>query len=114
MRSGSLRHSVMIEQQTKAQDSTGSIVVSWEDFAAVRAAIEPIAGREFFSASQVQSSVTTRIRIRYLSGVTPKMRVVHGSDVYDIEAVLPDSRSGLHEMDLMCVRRGAQGFRSGQ
>lgn len=114
MHSGAMRHSVTIEEQTKTQDSTGSIVVSWSEFAAVRAAIEPISGREFFSASQVQSSVTTRIRIRYLADVTPKMRVIHGSDTYDIEAVLPDARSGRHQMDLMCVKRGAQGFRSGQ
>lgn len=113
MRSGSLRHAVIIETQIKAQDSTGSIVSSWSSFADVRASIEPIAGREFFSASQVQSNVNTRIRIRYLDGVTPKMRVVHGSDYYDIQAVLPDARSGRHEMDLMCVKRGSQGFRDG-
>jgi len=114
MRSGSLRHTGTIEQQTKSQDSTGAIVPTWTTYASgVRASIEPISGREFFSASQVQSNVTTRIRIRYTEGVTPKMRFVHGSDYYDIQAVLPDSRSGQHEMHLMCVKRGAKGFRDG-
>lgn len=112
MRSGQLRHVVTIEAQTKSQDSTGSIVATWSDFDQVRAAIEPISGREFFSASQIQSSVTTRIRIRHLAGVTPKMRVVHESDTYDIEAVLSDP-TGAREMHLMCVKRGAQGFRNG-
>lgn len=113
MRAGSMRHSVTIEAQTKVQDSTGAIVPTWSDFAAVRASIEPIAGREFFAASQVQSNVNTRIRIRFLSGITPKMRVVHGADLYDIEAVLPDSKSGRHEMQLMCIKRGSKGFRDG-
>jgi SPP1 family predicted phage head-tail adaptor len=107
-----LRHVVTIESPTKTQDSTGSIVQSWETYDTVRAAIEPISGREFFSASQVQSSVTTRIRIRYLEGVTPKMRVAHDSDYYDIQAVLPDT-TGTRELHLMCVKRGAQGFRNG-
>jgi SPP1 family predicted phage head-tail adaptor len=114
MRAGSLRHLVTIEAQTKTQDSTGSIVTAWETFATVHASIEPISGREFFAASQVQSSVNTRIRNRYLSGITPKMRVVHDTTVYDIEAVLQDDRSGRHEMQLMCIKRGAQGYRSGQ
>ena len=114
MRSGSLRHTGTIERQTKTQDSTGAIVPSWTAYAeGVRASIEPISGREFFSASQVQSEVNTRIRIRYLEGVTPKMRYVHGSDYYDIQSVQQDSRSGLHEMHLMCIKRGAQGFRNG-
>lgn len=114
MRSGAMRHTGTIEAPTKSQDSTGGIVNSWATFAdGVRAAIEPISGREFFSASQVQSNVSTRIRIRYLDGVTPKMRYVHGEDYYDIQAVLPDDRSGRHEMHLMCVKRGPQGFRNG-
>ncbi len=113
MRSGSMRHAVTIEAPTKTQDSTGSVVQSWDTFADVRASIEPISGREFFAASQVQSNVSTRIRIRFLDGVTPKMRVLHGADYYDIQAVLPDDRSGRHEMQLMCVKRGAQGYRNG-
>jgi len=113
MRAGSMRHAVTIQSPTKSQDSTGSIVSTWADFAETRASIEPISGREFFSAAQVRSDVTTRIRIRFLEGVTPKMRVVHGSDYYDIQSVLPDSRSGRHKMQLMCVKRTVQGFRNG-
>lgn len=113
MRAGSLRHVVTIESQTKTQDSTGAIVVTWATFAdSVRAAVEPISGREFFAASQVQSSVNTRIRIRYMPDITPKMRVLHGETYYDIEAVLGDA-TGARELQLMCVRRGAQGFRNG-
>jgi SPP1 family predicted phage head-tail adaptor len=112
MRAGQLRHVVTIESPTKTQDSTGSVVQSWATFDTVRAAIEPISGREFFSAAQVQSNVNTRIRIRYIDDVTPKMRVAHGSDYYDIQAVLPDT-TGARELHLMCVKRGAQGFRNG-
>lgn len=113
MRIGQLRHRVVIQQQTKAQDSTGSIVPTWTEYKTVWASVEPLSGREFFSAAQVQSSVNTRIRIRYLEGVNAKMRVQHGADYYDIQAVLTDSKSGVHEMQLMCVRRGAEGFRNG-
>jgi len=112
MRAGKLRHRVTIQQQTKTQDSTGSVIPSWSALATVWAAIEPLSGRELFSASQVQSSVTTRIRIRARDGITPKMRVLHGSTVFDIEAVLPDPTKN-REIHLMCINRGAAGFRDG-
>jgi SPP1 family predicted phage head-tail adaptor len=113
MRAGRMRHKVSIERPTVTQDSTGSITNTWGEYASVWASVEPISGREYFSASQVQSNVSTRIRIRYLEGVTPKMRVLHGSTYYDIEAVITDNKSGIAEMQLMCVTRGAQGFRNG-
>lgn len=113
MRAGRLRHRITIQTQTQVQDSTGSIVLTWSEFATVWASIEPISGREFFSAAQVQSTVSTRIRIRNLPGVTETMRILHGTDYYDIQAVLTDAKSGLHEMQLMCVKRSAQGFRNG-
>lgn len=108
-----MRHRVTIQSPTKSQDASGSVVSSWGTFLTAWAAIEPISGREFFSAAQVQSNVNTLIRIRYRDGVTPTMRVVHGADIYDIETVLKDQFSGNREIRLMCVKRDAEGFRNG-
>ena len=46
--------------------------------------------REFIAAQAAQAGITARMTIRYVAGITPKMRVVHGADIYNIEAVLPD------------------------
>jgi SPP1 family predicted phage head-tail adaptor len=105
-----LRHSVTIQERTETQNSTGEVTWSWTDFKTVRAAIEPLRGQEFFAAQQVQSSTNTRIRIRYIAGVVPKMRVVHGTDYYEIEGIIdPEMRH--RELQLMCVKRDASGFR---
>lgn len=113
MRIGTLRDRVTIQSATKSQDATGAIVNTWAEFATVWASIEPLSGREFFAANQVQSNVSTRIRIRYLANVTAAMRVKNGNDYYDIQAVIHDSNSGREHIQLMCVQRGAEGFRNG-
>ena len=62
--------------------------------------MEPLRGREFFAAKEQQTQVDTRIRIRYLEGVTPKMQVLDGTRVFLIYAVIdPESRH--QELQLM-------------
>ncbi len=110
IKSGSLRCAVTIQSRTETTNSTGEVEWTWADYKTVRAAVEPLRGQEYFAARQLQSSTTTRIRIRYLSGITTKMRVVHGSRYYEIEGVIdPESRH--RELQLMCREREADGWR---
>lgn len=125
MQPGRRRHAVTLQSPVETQNEIGEPIVTWQDFATgVRAAIESVNGREFFAADQVQSDVTSKINIRARSGVNSQMRVVHTftttanvsppetqTDVYDIEAVLPD-RTGRREIVLMCRLRAAEGFRT--
>lgn len=87
-----LRHRVDIQNFTTVQDSTtGSITDTWTDYDTdVPAEILPMTGREFVAAQAVQAGVSTKITIRYQIGIDPRMRVKHGSDIYNIKAVLPD------------------------
>jgi SPP1 family predicted phage head-tail adaptor len=107
-----LRQSVVIQERTETTNSTGEVEWSWSTFKTCRAAVEPLRGQEYFASRQLQSSTTTRIRIRYVSGITTKMRVVHASRYYAIEGIInPESRN--RELQLMCVEREADGFRNG-
>src|SRR5690606_36528234 len=73
----------------------------WSSYARVWAAVEDISGREFWAAQQVQSEVTTRVRVRYLPGVEPSMRVLHAGRTLEIVAVLePDGTR--RELQLLC------------
>lgn len=101
MRAGELRHRVTIQQKSVTRDSFGAETVSWTDVAVVWAAIEPLQGREFFSAQQVNAEVTTRIRIRYRSGITPAMRVLFGSRAFDIQGIINIEERN-RELHLMC------------
>ncbi len=101
MRAGQLRHRVTIQQKSVTQNGYGEEVITWQDVATVWAAIEPLQGREYLEGKQVQAEVTTRIRIRYRSGIQPEMRVTWGSHAYDVQAVIePESRK--KELVLMC------------
>lgn len=103
-----LRHRVDIEELTDTLDSeSGALSEGW---ATVRgsdepdlftAEIVPLSGREFVAAQKENAGVTTRITVRWRAGITASMRVVHGSDVYNIRAVLPDPSLRRH-ITLMC------------
>lgn len=97
-----LRHRITIESLTIIRDVIGGVQEVWTPVhASVPADIVPLSGREFIAAQSTQSLVTTRITIRYQPGILPAMRLVHGTDTYNIEAVLPDPSLRRH-LTLMC------------
>lgn len=101
MKAGQLRHRVTIERLDVGQDSAGAIVESWSEFAVVWAAVEPIGGREYWQAQQVAAENSVRVRIRYVEGVVPTMRIVYGSRKLNILAVV-DIEERHRELQLMC------------
>lgn len=95
------RHRITLQELVTGQDEAGQPVREWQDVATVWAAVEPLRGREYWAAAQVQSEVTTRIRIRYRSGIRPDMRVLYGGRVFNVTAVIdPEERHV--ELQLMC------------
>ncbi len=79
---------------------TGEVTQQWVEVAKVWASIEPLSAREFIAASTVQSSISSRIVIRYRVGIVPTMRIVHMDKIYNIEGVLADTGSGLEYLTL--------------
>ncbi len=105
MQAGKLRHRVTIESLVETQDATtGAISTAWQAAASVWASIEPLSGREFLAAQETQSQIVARIVIRYRADVTTKMRVTHGSEIYNVHGVLPDKVSGREYLTLMVSR----------
>lgn len=105
LNAGKLRHRVVIQQAVETQDSnTGAINVVWQDVATVWAAIEPLSAREFIAAQAEDSSITTRITIRYRRDISAKMRLHHRAKnvFYDIHGILSDKNSGLEYITLPC------------
>lgn len=98
---GALQHEIILQAPDAGQDSVGQPVTTWTTFATVRAHIRDATGRQFAAAQAMQNAVYAEITIRYLPGVTPSMRVLHGTDVYDIESILGQDRFWL---TLMCAR----------
>jgi SPP1 family predicted phage head-tail adaptor len=105
---GNYRHLVRIEQLVPGQDAIGQPNITWQLFAQVWADIRFDNGLESIKADLPKSVARASVRIRHLPGVTAAMRVVHGAVVYDIRAVLPDTRNSVHH-DLACETGANQG-----
>lgn len=85
VRAGQMRHEVTIQQRSTAQHATtGEPLNTWTTFAIRRAAIERSPGSEVWASAQRSGRVPVVLRLRYLSGVLPGMRVLLGAKVLDI------------------------------
>lgn len=96
-----LNQRVNIEQRASSQDELGQPIESWTLVAAVWASIKHQSGLSAIKAEADVSVVKTSIRIRHRS-IDAGMRVVHGTDTYDIRAVLPDGKK--QYVDLVCQK----------
>ena len=101
MRAGRLRHRVTIKTKSVTRDDYGQETITWTTYATVWGSVEPLSGREYEAGQQIDMAVDTRIRIRYLAGVTPTMQVTCGSHTYDIQSVIQKQLKTI-EMQLMC------------
>lgn len=95
-----LNQRVNIEQRNGSQDELGQPIESWVLVAAVWASVKHVSGLSAIKGDADVSTVKASIRIRYLALLNAGMRVVHGSDIYDIKAVLPNRAEGF--TDLVC------------
>lgn len=106
MRAGRLREKVQLQKRADTRDSFGGSVKAWTTVATVRAGIEPLMGREFFQADQVNSAVSVRIVIRAgstWSAIDSTWRVVDANSgkIYAIESVIDRQLRG-EMLQLMC------------
>lgn len=103
-----LNKRVLIQAPPTGQDANGEPLTTWTDFVTdttdhkVWAEVSDISGREYVAAAAVQNSVQTKILIRYRDGIKASMRVVHGSDIYNIETPL---EQGGRTILLMCSKK---------
>ncbi len=107
VRTGDLRHIVVIEQVTRTKDASGNDTETWADYEQLRAAIRPTSGREYFSGRQVVSEASTMLVMYYRSINAADYRVRYDDPknnrarYFGIRAVVvPDEMRGF--MALMC------------
>ena len=104
MRGGRLRNKVVLQQPNPTTDSYGQPVYGWATVATIWAAVEPLNGREFFTAQQINAEMKVRIRIRYGSewaSITAAWRVTFNNKTYDIVEIIQPKEIN-QEIILMC------------
>lgn len=112
MRAGQLRQRVQLQSQTEEIDDYGGAVKVWVTEATVWGQVMPLVGKEYFTAQQVASEITTKIRTRYQADLNPttKWRIVHESNEYDIVSV-QHVEERHREWVFMCIQRFQEGDR---
>ena len=108
IKAGKYNKVISLQKQVNEQNDYGGIVSKWKTVANIRAAVEPLQGREFFSGVVPLNENTVRIRIRYIEGITNKMRIKYGKRLFDIYSVI-DSMESHRELQLMCKEGEAYG-----
>ncbi len=101
---GSLRHRLVIQAGQAASDGGGGQSDPWADpviVATVWGKVEPLTGGERLRAMQIEDRLSHRIVIRYRPGITPAMRIVFGSRVFNIRAAINHEERGRF-LELLC------------
>lgn len=101
MQIGRLRQRITLQRQHYRQNDYGASIAEWQDIATVWAEVKPLTGREFFTAQQIQSEITTQITIRYLDNIDTTGRVLFGSHQYEILSVMNSQERNI-SLQLMC------------
>ena len=102
MKAGDLRHRITIQQRTLTPDGLGGHTETWSELATVWAAVWPVSAKERIAGSQVQAETTHRVRIRYLEGVLPQMRILFGSRLFEIDSII-NTDERMFQIDLLCT-----------
>ena len=69
IKAGKYNKVISLQKQVNEQNDYGGIVSKWKTVANIRAAVEPLQAREFFSGAVPLNENTVRIRIRYGTNV---------------------------------------------
>jgi len=90
---GTMTRRLMVEwNDDSARDEAGAPVPEWRLYAMRWGQVEPLSGREFLQAQQIDSEVSVRITMRHIKGLTSKMRFVDVRDgqrmIYEIGSIV--------------------------
>lgn len=88
MKIGDLRHRVALQKKEITEDELKQQSETWTDIATVWAAVEPLSGREYFAAEQVNTENSVKITIRYKKGITTDMRIVYDGKIFEVISIL--------------------------
>lgn len=103
MKIGELSDRIIVQQATRTEDAAGGGSYAWANFATVWSKVEPLQGREFFTAQQFAAQVSHRVTLRYREDIDATMRVKYGVRLLNIKSRLLIKRPlQQRRLELMC------------
>lgn len=98
MRAGKLRHRLAVLRFTEGVDNFGAPTKTYGLSATVWGSVEPLSGRELFTAQQVAARVTHAVTIRGRTELTPKDRIQHRGRAFELDYVLDKDERRIETM----------------
>jgi SPP1 family predicted phage head-tail adaptor len=98
---GRLRERITIQQPAETRNAIGESVQTWSTFATRWASVDGLSSREFLLQGQQQTEITHRVRLRYVPGMTSRMRIVWRGRVLEVTSLLEHRNRSEHEA--LCV-----------
>jgi len=97
MDAGKLRERVTVQIASGTTNALGETVLAWANSSAVWASVEGVSAREALISGQQETTVSHRVRLRYLPGLTQNMRFSWRSRTLDIVSLLEHGNRSEHE-----------------
>lgn len=95
---GKLRERVTVQIASGTTNALGETVLTWANSTAVWASVEGVSASEALAAGQQEVSITHRVRLRYLPGLTQNMRFAWRNRTLDIVSLLDRDNRTIHEV----------------
>jgi SPP1 family predicted phage head-tail adaptor len=94
---GKLRERVTVQIASGTTNALGETVLAWSDSSAVWASVEGVSAREALTAGQQETSISHKVRLRYLPGLTQQMRFAWRGRTLEIVSLLEHGNRSEHE-----------------
>jgi SPP1 family predicted phage head-tail adaptor len=85
---GRLRHRIALERAVRSDDGGGGANESWVKVADVWAEIRPTGGGEIVESDALTGRISHEIIMRFRTGVSPAMRLISNTRLFEIFAVI--------------------------
>jgi len=85
---GEMRERVIVQQAAENRNAIGETVLSWSTFAERWASVQGVSSREALDAGQQGTTITHRVRMRYVTGMTQSMRMSWRGRILNIVSLL--------------------------
>lgn len=94
---GKLRDRVTVQIASGTTNALGETVLAWSNSTSVWASVDGVTAREALTAGQQDVSVTHKVRLRFLPGLTQQMRFAWRGRTLEIVSLLEHGNRSEHE-----------------
>ena len=94
---GKLRDRLTVQIASGTTNALGETVLAWSNSTSVWASVDGVSAREALTAGQQDTTITHKVRLRYLPGLTQQMRFSWRSRTLEIVSLLEHGNRSEHE-----------------